>query len=104
MAPLDGRVQAGDIVALNGPDHYYSVAYAADAATDRALRIVSDNVPWYFGTAGYAPGTVIHSIPNVPGWVYLIGDAGKSPPAIPAGFHRVQRTCHDGICVDAYRH
>jgi 4-amino-4-deoxy-L-arabinose transferase-like glycosyltransferase len=102
MAPLDGKVQAGDIVVVNGPDHYYSVAYAADAATNRALRVVADDVPWYFGTAGYAPGTVIHSIPDVPGRVYLIGDAGQRPPALPPGFHRVQRNCHDGICVDSF--
>ena len=102
MAPLDGQVRVGDIVAVNGADHYYSVAYAADAATARALRIVGDDIPWYFGTAGYAPGTVIHSIPDVPGRVYVIGDAGQLPPPLPSSFHRVQQGCHDGICVDSY--
>jgi uncharacterized membrane protein len=102
MAPLNGRVMAGDIVAVNGPDHYYSVAYAADPATDRVLKVVGDEIPWYFGTAGYATGTVIHSIPEVPGSIYVIGDAGQPRPVIPSAFHRVQQSCHDGICVDSY--
>jgi 4-amino-4-deoxy-L-arabinose transferase-like glycosyltransferase len=102
LAPLDGQVREGDIVAVNGADHYYSVAYAADAATLSALRIVGDDIPWYFGTAGYAPGTVIHSIPDVPGRVFVVGDAGQLPPPLPPSFHRVQQSCHDGICVDLY--
>jgi 4-amino-4-deoxy-L-arabinose transferase-like glycosyltransferase len=102
MAPLDGRVQAGDLVAVNGPDHYYSVAYAADPATSRALRVVGSDIPWYFGTAGYGPGTVIASIPDVPGRVFVIGAAGQRPPALPAGFHQFQQSCHDGICVGSY--
>ena len=73
-----------NIVAVNGPDHYYSVAYAADPATDRVLKVVGDEIPWYFGTAGYATGTVIHSIPEVPGSIYVIGDAGQPRPVILA--------------------
>ena len=102
MAPLSGRVQAGDVVAVNGPDHYFSVAYAADAATYRALRVVANNVPWYFGTAGYPPGTQVSAVPDTTGRVYVIGDAGQGLPAMPAGFGRVQQSCHDAVCVDTY--
>jgi len=102
VSPLNGRVHDGDIVALNGPDHYFSLAYAGDAATNRALRVVADSVPWYFGTAGYPPGTEVRSIPDTPGRLYIVGDATQRPPALPAGFRQVQRACHDAICVDSY--
>lgn len=103
-SPLKGRVRDGDIVALNGPDHYFSLAYAGDAATIRALRVVADNVPWYFGTAGYPPGTEVRSVPDTPGRIFVVGDAAQSPPTLPPGFRHVQQACHDAICVDTYSH
>jgi 4-amino-4-deoxy-L-arabinose transferase-like glycosyltransferase len=101
-SPLNGHVGDGDVVALNGPDHYFSVAYAGDAATNRALRVVSENVPWYFGTAGYPPGTEIGAVPDVRGRIYVVGDATQNQPTLPPGFHHVQRACHDAVCVDTY--
>jgi 4-amino-4-deoxy-L-arabinose transferase-like glycosyltransferase len=102
VTPLNGRVQGGDVVALNGPDHYFSIAYAGDAATQKALLVVGDNIPWYFGTAGYPPGTQVHSIPAVSGRVYVVGDAGMKLPPVPAGFVHQSRSCHDGVCVDGF--
>jgi hypothetical protein len=89
-------------VALNGPDHYFSIAYAGDAATQKALLVVGDNIPWYFGTAGYPPGTQVRSIPAVSGRVYVVGDAGMKLPPVPAGFVHQSRSCHDGVCVDGF--
>jgi hypothetical protein len=102
VAPLNGRVQPGDVVALNGPDHYYSIAYAGDAATQKELVVVGDNIPWYFGTAGYPPGTQVHSIPAAAGRIYVISDEGVGLPSVPGGFQHRSRSCHDGICLDGF--
>jgi 4-amino-4-deoxy-L-arabinose transferase-like glycosyltransferase len=102
VSPLNGRVHDGDVVALDGPDHYFSLAYAGDAATNRALRVVADSVPWYFGTAGYPPETQVRSVPPASGCIYVVADAAQRPPAVPVGFRHVQRVCHDGICVDTF--
>jgi hypothetical protein len=102
VSPLNGHVQSGDVVALNGPDHYFSIAYAGDAATQRALVVVGDNIPWYFGTAGYPRGTEVRAIPAVAGRVYVVGDQGMKPPRVPAGFRHRFRSCHDGVCVDGF--
>jgi hypothetical protein len=102
VAPLNGRVHPGDVVALNGPDHYFSIAYAGDAATQRALVVVGDHIPWYFGTAGYPPGTQVHAILPAAGRIYVISDEGVGLPAVPGGFQHRSRSCHDGICVDGF--
>jgi mannosyltransferase len=102
VAPLNGQVQAGDVVALNGPDHYFSIAYAGDVATQKALVVVADDIPWYFGTAGYPPGTQVHAIPAVPGRIYVVSDQSVPVPPVPAAFHHRLRSCHDRICVDGF--
>jgi len=102
VAPLNGHVQPGDVVALNGPDHYFSIAYAGDAAAQKTLVVVGDNIPWYFGTAGYPPGTQVHAIPAVAGRVYVVSDQGMGLPPVPGGFQHRSRSCHDGICVDRF--
>ncbi|MHB8509761.1 MAG: glycosyltransferase family 39 protein [Candidatus Dormibacteria bacterium] len=102
VAPLDGRVRPGDVVALDGPDHYFSIAYAADARTVAALRVVADSVPWYFGTAGYPPGTEVKQAPETTGTIYVVNDAGAKPLPLPSGFALRRRQCTDGICVSSY--
>ena len=102
VSPLNGHVQAGDVVALNGPDHYFSIAYAGDAPTQRALVVVGDSIPWYFGTAGYPRGTEVHAIPAVAGSLYVVSDQGMRLPPVPAGFRHRFRSCHDGVCVDGF--
>ncbi len=101
-APLKAEVRPGDLVALNGADHYFSIAYAVDDATAGQMVIVADDIPWYFGTAGYPPGTQVHAIPNVPGRIYLVTDEGRRLPAIPSGFKLASSSCQGGVCVDAY--
>lgn len=101
-APLVGHVRDGDVVALAGPDHYFSIAYAGDAPTVRALRVVADSVPWYFGTAGYPRGTEVRAVPVASGRIYVVSDEGSHLPSVPQGFHRFEQTCNDGICVDGY--
>ncbi len=101
-APLKGDVQPSDVVALNGADHYFSIAYAVDSVTARRMVVVADDIPWYFGTAGYPPGTQVHAIPNVPGRIYLVTDQGRRLPSIPPGFNLQRDSCQDGVCVDLY--
>jgi len=68
----------------------------------KALVVVGDNIPWYFGTAGYPPGTQVHAIPAVSGRVYVVSDQGMRLPPVPGGFQHRSRSCHDGICVDGF--
>jgi hypothetical protein len=102
VAPLNGQVRAGDVVALDGPEHYFSIAYVGNPATVQALRVVADQVPWYFGTAGYPPGTQVSSVPDTGGRIFVIRAQGARPLPLPPGFRLTRTSCSDAICVDGY--
>ena len=64
------------------------------------IRVVAGAVPWYFGTAGYPPGTLVPSVPDTADRVFLVRDESAPGPGLPAGFNRVASTCRERVCVD----
>ena len=102
MAPVAGHTTGRDLVVVNGPTHYFSVAYALGPKAYPDIKVVADDIPWYFGVAGYAPGTHVARVPDTAGRIYLVTDPGQSDPALPAGFLRVDHSCQDTVCLDTY--
>lgn len=102
MAPVAGRLGPGDIVAVNGPAHYFSVAYAVGATEAPRLHVVARDIPWYFGVAGYPPGAQVDTVPRPAGRLYMVSDADQAAPDLPPGMRRVDRACQDGICLETY--
>jgi 4-amino-4-deoxy-L-arabinose transferase-like glycosyltransferase len=102
LAPIAGQTRAGDLVVTNGPTHYFSVAYALGPDAYPGIKVLADQVPWFFGVAGYAPGAQVRQVPDAAGRIFLITDAGQPDPALPAGFQRVAHSCQEYACLDTY--
>jgi hypothetical protein len=102
LAPAAGHLQPDDLVVLNGPGHYFSVAYELGPGSYGQIRVVADNIPWFFGVAGYAPGTQVQRVPDTSGRIFLVTDTSQADPPLPAGFHRVAHGCQEYACLDTY--
>lgn len=102
VGPLRGHVAASDIVALDGPEFYYPMAYFGDAEVVAALRVIGETPPWFEGTAGFPAGTVVPKIPAPERGLYVLEDPRARALLIPAGFREVDHRCRDGLCVDHY--
>ena len=98
LAAIEGHVSRGDLVAAY-PSEYLLVRYYADQATVDDTRSLAKGVPWFWGTAVYPPGAVLHALPR-PGssdvwYVYEPGD-----PFPNTGGYRIGSTrCWTGVCV-----
>jgi 4-amino-4-deoxy-L-arabinose transferase-like glycosyltransferase len=98
LAAVDGQVSRGDLVAAY-PSEYLLVLYYGDGAIAGNTRSLAVNVPWFWGTAVYPPGAVLHALPR-PGssavwYVYEPGD----PMPDTAGYHIESTRCWTGVCV-----
>jgi hypothetical protein len=62
--------------------------------------------PWYFGTAAYPEGAVLHSVPDEVtangGLIFYIANAGSTPPLLPAGYRPRERRCVTETCLTVY--
>jgi 4-amino-4-deoxy-L-arabinose transferase-like glycosyltransferase len=84
------------------PSEYLLVLYYADSSLAARTHALAVNVPWFWGTAVYPPGAVLHRVPQpLPGigarwYIYQPGD--PLPPV--HGDYRVSGTrCWTGVCV-----
>ena len=82
------------------PSEYLLALYYADHDVASRTRVLAVSVPWFWGTAVYPPGVVLHELPAVPPgtadpwYVYEPGDP------LPAGRYTVSGTrCWTGVCV-----
>jgi len=105
VGPLAGRVDpTRDVVAVNGPYHYFQVLYYGDRDVIAATRAVADRVPWYFGLAGFRPGDIRPGVPDPPGVLYLVTDPGQGLPRMPQDLHFRSRQCAYLTCVETWIH
>jgi hypothetical protein len=102
-APIAARADPGDLVVVNGPTHYFSVAYALGPDRAGGIKVVADNIPWFDGVAAYPPGTQVSTVPNTSGRIFLVTALGQPAPEIPPGFVRIDRGCQDTVCLETYR-
>jgi mannosyltransferase len=101
------QIQGQDLVASSPASYLLLLAYGNQATRSRT-RIVSTNVPWYWGTAVFPPGAVLRRYP-VRGsgatdrifYVQVPGQPSAASP--PVGYRPVHpRRCYSTICVTVY--
>ncbi len=98
LAAFEGQASRGDLVAAY-PSEYLLVRYYGDGAIAGNTRSLAVNVPWFWGTAVYPPGAVLHALPrhgsSAVWYVYEPGD----PMPNTAGYHIESTSCWTGVCV-----
>lgn len=62
--------------------------------------VLAQEVPWFFGTAGYPPGTLVGAPPAGATRVLFVRDDTQDAPAVPPGYGLTGSTCRDGVCLD----
>ena len=101
-AMLDSTVGPRDELVLNTPDYLVIIQYA-DAHTVADTHLLNrTGPPWYWGTAAYAPGTVVRSLQPGPDTYWIVGDFGPTAP-VPAGY-RVSgpQRCVERFCITPF--
>ena len=89
VALLEARVGPHDLVDAT-PSQYLLLDYYESAALRSRTRVVAADVAWYWGTAAFAPGTVVASVPAAVvregGTIYLVHRPSEAAEAMPAGY------------------
>ena len=98
LAAIDGQVSRGDLVAAY-PSEYLLVRYYGDDAVLSDSRALARSVPWFWGTAVYPPGAVLHALPpRASSDVWYVYEPGDPMPS--TGGYRIASTrCWTGVCV-----
>jgi mannosyltransferase len=101
------QVRGQDLVASSPASYLLLLAYGNPATRSRT-RIVSTDVPWYWGTAVFPPGAVLRHYPvrgsDVTDRIFYVQVPGQpSAASPPAGYRPVHpRHCYSTICVTVY--
>lgn len=106
VAHLEGDAGAGDFVAAN-PTQYLLLLYYGDAALLAHTRVVSADLPWFWGTAAYPRDAVVPAVPaNVAdrrGTIYYAYSPEDPGLEVPPGYQLSSTRCWTGVCVASYR-
>jgi 4-amino-4-deoxy-L-arabinose transferase-like glycosyltransferase len=103
---VETSVGVHDLVAAD-PTHYLAVLAQGGPRTIARLHLLAESdPPWYFGTAAYPPGAVIHSVPAEVaadrGLIFWIAYPGAAPPPLPSGYRQSDRRCAVLVCLTIY--
>jgi mannosyltransferase len=108
LAGAVGRQVRGQDVVASSPASYLLLLAYGTAATRSRTRIVATDVPWYWGTAVFPPGGVLHRYPvralTANDRIFYVQVPGQpSATSPPAGYRAVhRRRCYSTICVTVY--
>ena len=103
---LEAQVGPNDLVAASW-DHYLILLDEAGPSVRARLHVAyPGNPPWYFGTAAYPPGAVIHTVPaettSSRGRVFWVAGPGAVLPGLPAGYRSLESRCAVLVCLTVY--
>jgi hypothetical protein len=103
---IEARVQGHDIVDAD-PDHYLMLLAEGGPNVVAHLHVLAPaDPPWYFGTAAYPAGAVLHAIPTdfvaQHGRIFYVGDQGTSAPTVPADYVVRETDCVSDTCLLIY--
>jgi 4-amino-4-deoxy-L-arabinose transferase-like glycosyltransferase len=98
LASIQVPAAHGDLVAAY-PSEYLLVRYYGDRAVVDNTHTLAGNVPWFWGTAVYPPGAILHALPRpAKGVVWYVAEPGDPMPNT-AGYHVGGTRCWIGVCV-----
>jgi 4-amino-4-deoxy-L-arabinose transferase-like glycosyltransferase len=100
VGALERLQSPGDIVAAY-PSEYLLVLYYGDRALAQTARALAVNVPWFWGTAVYPPGAVLHALPSpapTSPVVWYVSQPGDPKPSA-SGYRVASTRCWTGVCV-----
>ncbi len=103
---LEARVGPTDLVAASW-DHYLVLLDEAGPVVRSRLHVAyGGNPPWYFGTAAYPPGAVIHTVPAdiaaSHSRVFWVAGPGAVLPGLPTGYRSLESRCEVLVCLTIY--
>ena len=103
---IEARVRAHDIVDAD-PDHYLLLLAEGGPRTVAHLHVLAPaDPPWYFGTAAYPDGAVIHSVPADlvahHARVFYVGNPGTFAPVVPPDYVVREASCISDTCLLVY--
>ena len=103
---IEARVRANDIVDAD-PDHYLLLLAEGGPRVVAHLHVLAPaDPPWYFGTAAYPQGAVLHAIPADfvahHARIFYVGDPGTFAPGVPADYVVREAICVSDTCLLVY--
>ena len=103
---IENRVRSYDIVDAD-PDHYLMLLAEGGPKVVAHLHVLAPaDPPWYFGTAAYPAGAILHAIPADfvahHGRIFYVGDPGTSAPTVPADYVVREADCVSDTCLLIY--
>jgi hypothetical protein len=105
VAILEPRVGPHDLVEAT-PGEYLLLAYYGGPALLERTRVVASDVPWFWGTAAFPPGTIVPAVPpgvaGNGGVIYVVREFYESGAVLPAGYHVAASQCWTEICLTRY--
>ena len=106
VALLQARVGRHDFIDAT-PSQYLLLEYYENAALRSRTHVVATSVAWFWGTAAYAPTTLVSSVPsdvvNEDGEVYLVYRPSETRQSVPAQYSVQSTQCWVDVCVAVYR-
>ncbi len=103
---IEAQLGPNDLVAADGNHYLVLLSEGSPGLTARLHLLAAQDPPWYFGTAAYPDGAVIHAVPaelaRSGGTIFWVADPGSEPPSLPAGYVPLSRDCGLGVCVTSY--
>jgi hypothetical protein len=108
--PLARQIDAvsgrADVVAMAGVNAYFPLLYVVNRRDAPNVHIVaSQPIPWFDGTAAYLPQTVVTSVPDAGGLVYVVLEPGeRGGPRPPRGMVLRDIRCVPAGCLLTYSH
>ena len=103
---IEARVHGHDIVDAD-PDHYLLLLAEGGPRIAAHLHVLAPaDPPWYFGTAAYPDGAVLHSVPADfaahHGRIFYVGDPGTFAFGVPADYVVREASCVSDTCLLIY--
>jgi 4-amino-4-deoxy-L-arabinose transferase-like glycosyltransferase len=102
------EAQAGphDLVATTTDQYLILLDEAGPNVRDKLHVLRPNDPPWFAGTAAYAPGAVVHSVPADVianhGRVFWVAAPGLAPRPLPAAYHQLQSQCVFQACLTVF--
>lgn len=107
IAALRAEVGPNDLVDAY-PDEYLLLLDEAPSSLLSRTAVVQPYVQWYWGTAVYPSGVILHRLPErvtaAGGTVYAVMQPNDTPPqSLSEGYTKQSTRCWVGVCVITYR-